>query len=491
MCIERTDLCDRRGWNAMALVDRILRRVILTVVLSIGAQSVEALENSVPPHVAKRLVMCLDGTWRSAYDEAKRRDGHTVLKPANALKTCRAVVPYDETAGRAQIVYYHVGVGGLALYPGLSNRMLQRADRILGGGWGAGFEENVEGALHFLVLNIERGDEVFIFGFSRGAAIARAVTEFLDWNGGLPEKEDAYYLPQLFRAYVLSRGAVGAQEQELAAINADRQHEKRPLSPLKSFRPVRVKYLGVWDTVMALGSRFEATGGGTSTAGRSFYAGTAPASCVERARQALAIDERRFDFRPEIWTHRLEHQTMEQRWFAGVHSNVGGGYVNDGLANIAFHWVLDGAIDQGLKIDEEFVGFYRPFANDSLYDSYSVLYRTLDALRGRAGSGERSLVDVPPGANLDLDPSVIARIQADPAALSRASGDEPVTQPYRPENVLVFLASQPDLGAYLRRIGVPDGEKVSLPDDVRRRIGELRSHSGTKTGTWRRAVVQR
>src|SRR2546422_608119 len=102
---------------------------------------------------------------------------------------------------------------------------------------------------------------------------------------------------------------------------------------------------------MALGSRFQATAASTSSSARTFYAGPAPAACVERARQALAIDEHRFDFRPEIWTHRLAHQTMEQRWFAGVHSNVGGGYVNDGLANIAFHWILEGAVGQGLKID--------------------------------------------------------------------------------------------------------------------------------------------
>ncbi len=368
------------------------------------------------------------------------------------------------------------------MYPGLSNSLLQRADRILGGGWGAGFEENVEGALHFLVLNFESEDDVFIFGFSRGAATARAVTRFLEWNHGLPEKEDAYYLPRLFRAFVLSHGGADVQERELAAINADRQHEKRPLAPLKPFRQVRVKYLGVWDTVMALGSRFQATAASTSSSARTFYAGTRPASCVERARQALAIDERRFDFRPEIWTDSLVHQTMEQRWFAGVHSNVGGGYVNDGLANIAFHWILEGAVDRGLKIDPAFVSFYRPFSYDSLYESYSWLYRTLDVLRGRADAGQRNLVGLPPGANADVDRSVIARIQAEPLDLSRGSDNKVVTKPYRPENVLLFLARQSDLGAYLEAIGVPDGKTIPLPDDVKRRIAELKK-PGELSGT--------
>jgi hypothetical protein len=82
-----------------------------------------------------------------------------------------------------------------------------------------------------------------------------------------------------------------------------------------------VRYLGVRDTVMALGSRFASTEESTSSPGRTFYPGTAPAECVEHARQALAIDERRFDFRLEIWTEQLLDQTMEQRWFAGVHSD--------------------------------------------------------------------------------------------------------------------------------------------------------------------------
>ena len=464
-------------------IDRhALWTIVVMIILFASPSHLRAMENPSMPHVPKRLILCLDGTWASAYDEKKRRDGHTVLKPANPLKMCRAVVPFDETTGRMQVAYYDIGVGALALYPGLSNRLLQRADRILGGGWGAGFEENVENALNFLVLNLEPDDEVFVFGFSRGAATARAVTQFLDWNHGLPEKEDAYYLPRLFRAYVVSHGAQEMQEQELAAINADRAHEKRPLPPLKPFRPVRVKYLGVWDTVMALGSRFESTGASTSTAGRTFYAGTVPAACVDHARQALAIDEHRFDFRPEIWTGRRPHQTMEQRWFAGVHSNIGGGYIDDGLANIAFRWVLKGATAQGLKVSERFVGFYRPFPKDSLYDSYSTVYRILDFVRGRANAGKRSVIGLPVEANSDLDPSVIERMQSAPGDLQPGSDDRPPTQPYRPENVLVFLASQPDLGAYLDSIGVLDGKKIPLPEDVQQRIAELRSRARSQAG---------
>jgi uncharacterized protein (DUF2235 family) len=440
--------------------------------------------SSIPPapYPPKRLVLCLDGTWNSGYEEHKRRDGHSVLKPTNPLKLCRAVFPFDESTGRMQITYYDLGVGALAEYPGTSNRLLRFSDRSLGGAWGAGFEGNVEDALNFLEHNFEPGDEVFIFGFSRGAAQARAVAQFLEWNHGLPEKEDAYYLPRLFRRYVLSRGAEGAQEDELATINNERAHERRPLPPIKPFRPVRVKYLGVWDTVMALGSRFESVHDSTSTAGRNFYAGTVPPRCVDHARQALAIDEARYDFRPEIWRNRLPDQTMEQRWFAGVHSNVGGAYGNDGLANIAFHWILKGAKDKGLKIDEGFVRHYRPFFGDTLYDSSSFLYRLLDRLRSRTGAGKRSLTGLPPEANAHLDKSVIDRMQADLSILEPNDDGTPA-KAYRPENVIAFLASLPDLAGYLNELGVTK----PLPDDVQRRIEELR-RNGPRVRTAPHAV---
>jgi len=92
----------------------------------------------------KRIVLCLDGTWNNPYDEKQRDDGNKVLRPSNTLKLARAVCPKaaDEVE---QLVYYDIGVGSLAAYPGVANRLLYRADRVLGGGFGAGFEGNVEG----------------------------------------------------------------------------------------------------------------------------------------------------------------------------------------------------------------------------------------------------------------------------------------------------------------------------------------------------------
>ncbi|HKI02745.1 MAG TPA: DUF2235 domain-containing protein [Thermoanaerobaculia bacterium] len=414
----------------------------------------------------RRIVLCLDGTWNSTYAEKHRDDGSKVVKPTNVLKLCRSALQQDPVDKRAQLVYYHTGVGSLAKYPGTSNWLLHRADKLLGGAFGAGFEANIEDALNFLVLNYQEGDQVFIFGFSRGAATARGLTNFLEWSQGLPIKEDAFYLPQFFRTFVTSKGGRSSADV-LKEINAKRNGEGKP--SLGSFQSIDVEYLGVWDTVMALGARFQAKGASTSAVSKSFYIDRQPARCVRHARQALALDEARYDFRPEIWMDHAEGQTLEQRWFAGVHSNVGGGYVNDGLANLAFHWILEGATAQGLAVDKDFVKFYRSFPQDRLYRSESTLYRVLDGLRWRFGRGKRPLAGQPAAANLSLDRSVIHRIVAD--------GNNPRFElkgrDYRPENVLLFLACQPDLDGYLQGLDLTEKQR-QLPPDVMKRIGELR-----------------
>jgi len=307
------------------------------------------------------------------------------------------------------------------------------------------------------------------------------VTRFLDWAGGLPTKSDAYYLPVLFRAYVVAQGKRSGQEV-VAQINQARAREKTPRPPLAPFKAIDVEFLGVWDTVMALGSRFRSAGMSTSPVSKSFYLDAQPAQCVRNARQALGIDEARYDFRPEIWAGPRAGQTLEQRWFTGVHSNVGGGYTHDGLANEAFQWIVKEAREHGLEIDPQFIRFFRGFAQDELYSSSSLVYRTLDAVRFRSGKGKRRLVGQPPTANLSLDPSVIRRIKSDPQEKDNSGNLKfPRLQLYRPENVLLFLACQPDVDRYLAGLGL-DEEHRKLPADVVATIEKLRPRCA-KEGT--------
>jgi uncharacterized protein (DUF2235 family) len=423
------------------------------LVLGVVLMTVHATSSEAQDVAGRRLVLCLDGTWNSTANEHERETGDKVLRPTNALKVCRAVKPF---ADKQQITYYDIGVGSLARYSGTANRLLYRADKFLGGAWGAGFEGNVEDALHFIVLNYQPNDEVYIFGFSRGAATARAVTRFLEWSGGIPSKNDAYYMPFFFRHYVESHGDANAFRSLLDETNRRRaQHEDEDNRYPIVFHPVNVRYLGVWDTVAALGSRFASRGKETSAAGRTFHAGKAPASCVRHARQALAIDEKRFDFRPEIWTEGpAGDQVMAQRWFTGVHSNIGGGLATDGLANIALHWIVQGAKSEQLVFDNKFLGHFPPIPTAKVYESWTAMYKALDLVRFRYGKGKRVIG----GAKADIDPSVFKRMNADAK--------------YRPENVLQYLACQPDLAPF-----------GSLPADVAEKVEKLRPKCGAVQST--------
>ena len=379
-------------------------------------------------------------------------------------------------SGREQVTYYDVGVGSMSKFPGTSNRMLSTADKFLGGAFGAGFEANVEDALSFLVHNHLPGDEVFVFGFSRGAATARALTRFLDWSGGLPAKGDAYYLPRFFRQYLDSRGAVSAAEVR-RAIDADRAAEPRPNEPLAPFQRVDIAFLGVWDTVMALGSRFRAAGESTSTASRSFHVGARPADCVRHARQALAIDEARYDFRPEVWTDRqpgpdaraalVRRRPLERRRRLR-RRRAGQPRISTGCSTRPS--------SRASRSRADFAEIYRGYPQDRLYRSESWLYRLLDGVRLRFGRGRRSLSGWPAAAGLSLSPAVIHRLQADPEA-RKANGElrfPALRQLYRPENVLRFLACQSDLDRYLEELGLADPAARALPADVVERLAELR-----------------
>jgi uncharacterized protein (DUF2235 family) len=396
-----------------------------------------------------RLIFCLDGTWNNPFISVERDDGTTVMKPTNPLKLARAVLPTDASGAR-QVTYYDSGVGALGLYPGISNSILGFVDNKLGGYAGAGFEANVEQAVTHLAHNYTSGAEIYVFGFSRGAAQARAMTRFLSWMGGVPTKYDAYYIPEYFRHYISERG--GGSPMNIKNSKGE--------SPANRMLPLKVTFLGVWDTVMALGSRFRSNRT-TAVAEKSFHVGTQPSTCVVHARQALAIDERRADFRPEIWLGADHGQSLEQRWFAGAHANVGGSYGNDGMANCALHWIVDEAKAHGLEIDEAFLKKYRCFSRDTLGNPYTLIYRAADTLRLKSGQGKRNLSGYPESANLSIDPSAIQRFCSDPADYPKT-----MTEPYRPDEVVkIAKANTREPKAWVESYGL-DPEKYPFPTNL-------------------------
>lgn len=341
--------------------------------------------------MSKRLVVCCDGTWNTPDQKDRGK-----VRPSNVAKMALAVATRG-AGGGVQQIFYDKGVGtGLSL------------DRLLGGAFGAGLSQNIEDAYRFLVENYEDGDEIFLFGFSRGAYTARS-TAGLIRNSGLLKREHAKRFDD---AYALYRRK--DDESHPAAVEA------QIFRKMYSWE-VRIRFIGVWDTVGALGIPLRGLRFVNKLLGLEFH-DVKLSRYVDNACQALAIDEKRKPFLPAIWEQQ-EHavgQKLEQVWFAGVHTNIGGGYEDSGLSDIAFMWMKKKAEACGLEFDEAAVGSLgiNPDWNGELRDSKTGLYAlTGDYIRpiGKA-----------PNANEAVQPEAKRRFE------QRAD--------YKPENLAEYLA---------------------------------------------------
>ncbi len=378
--------------------------------------------------------------------EAALSHGYVVEK-ASWAETARSR-GLDPNEGTPQITYYDIGVGAQRAFPGVSNWVHRRIDRAFGGAAGAGFEANIEAAYTFLALNYVEGDEIYVFGFSRGACAARGLCRFVDWMGGVPPSHDAFWIPRYFDAFLTN-------ERSSASVRAEINPER-----VGSLQNARIRFLGVWDSVLALGRASR----------ERPHVGETPPAVVDHARQALAIDEHRASFRPRIWRRSATDnpkQTLAQRWFPGVHTNVGGGYVHDGLANQALAWILDGARDAGLGLDWSFLRYYRRGHHTARhYESLKAHWKVLQTVTFQNGVRE---IEVDEAADLTLHASVLQRLVAEEVEKDGVRG--PVT--YRPKNLLKMLAEMDDLDGFVASItGLPEG--FTLPESVRSAIEAYR-----------------
>ena len=342
---------------------------------------------------ARRIILCADGTW----NEAERKDPETGRpQPTNVLKVARAILP-RASDGTDQIVFYLYGVGtGGGL------------DKLTGGAFGDGMEQNVRSLYRFLVYNYEPGDEIYLFGFSRGAFTVRTLAGFIN-RVGLLQKDDEYYTAELYALYESSTPK-DSPEWEHAFRNIK---DRRPPPP--------IWFIGVWDTVGALG----APGALGQLFNRDKYAyhDVALNPSIQNAFHALAIDEQRKPFTPTLWTKPAGwNGRLEQVWFAGVHSNVGGGYSPDGLANEALHWMVEKAEGAGLQFDPAYLAHYRPCFDSRLNDSMTWMYQIMGPVVREIGAQ--------PDNNQAIHQSAVDRMKG-------------VELEYKPPNLVSFLEKNP------------------------------------------------
>jgi hypothetical protein len=301
----------------------------------------------------KRIVICLDGTWNK------------VAKPdriTNVVKFAQSVQSVASD-GIPQIVYYNSGVGTGG-----------PIDRFLGGVFGAGIKSNVQRGYTFLTLNFAEGDEIYIVGFSRGAYTARALAAIVNAVGVLRRDEFErfeeaweYYRvpPAVRRAERLRRQGEIDDVPPAGKTPEPTSQQQRVVKTIEDkreqwFRRTTVKGLGVWDTV---GSYGIPAGLAISGLARNFAArhlgfhDRQLGNNIENAFHAIAIDEARAAFQPTFWTARGQPPKghVEQVWFPGVHSDVGGGYERTGLSDLALIWLMDRMAGVGLGLDAQFV----------------------------------------------------------------------------------------------------------------------------------------
>ncbi len=274
-----------------------------------------------------KLVICCDGTWNDPDEER-----HEVVSPTNVAKVALGLAP-----GPDQVLHYEAGVGTYG------------DDHLLGGAFGLGLTRNVLNAYRFLAENYHEsddgsdGDEIYIFGFSRGAYTARSLAGLIHNCGIL---KDAAFAADAFELYRDRTSSTDADE--LAARLFRREY---------SYKRDTIRFIGVWDTVGALGIPDNAPGWEELS---KVYRGwerlwgfhdTQLGPHVEAAYHAISIDEDREAYRPTLWTSVPDptRQTLEQVWFSGVHTEVGGGSASHALSDIALIWLVQKAIGAGLQ----------------------------------------------------------------------------------------------------------------------------------------------
>lgn len=297
----------------------------------------------------KRIVILCDGTWNAA--EAPH--------PTNVVRVAQSLLPEDPQ-GRAQVPIYveGVGTGRRAVTP-----FGKVVDRALGGGLGLGLMENLAEAYRHLVFLYEPGDTIMAFGFSRGAYTARSLMGFIRYTG-LLARRDLDRLPEAIARYTTrttlrgdERQMLNAEWRAMFAPDFVVDPKDREAFPELIGRPeVEIEYVGVWDTVGALGIPRSIASPSSWFNKRFDFHDTDLGLMVGAARHAVALDEKRKEFTPTLWTNldALEQQRpgqYRQQWFPGDHGGVGGGGALRGLSSGALLWLLEGAQDAGLAAD--------------------------------------------------------------------------------------------------------------------------------------------
>jgi uncharacterized protein (DUF2235 family) len=398
----------------------------------------------------RKLVVCCDGTWNTprtgtnifrTYHFLRERLGSPPeVEAKRGITTCSGRAP----DGADVLLYYDEGVG------------TDWFSRLSGGGVGLGLSDNVQQAYHFLANHYEPGSEIYVFGFSRGAYTARSLCGFIKSTDGLLERPspadvwrayiDCYATRNGFLGEPARLSPAGFRTAFTTAVGNVIGRFGRDVAAMSRHAGTRVKFIGVYDTVGALGVPL--AGAARVNEPIVGFHDTTLGDTVETAVQALAVDEKRGPYVPTLWTQAanaaaLAGQQVLQVWFPGVHSDVGGGYPDKGIGDITWDFMMRQAAGAGLVIDPT-----QPTPKLSLqplpsqHESFDDTWRTLSDRLKIVAQGVRVVGPTttgPRGETLTvatracLHPSLVNRIGQE--VTTYFSADRHVKATYQPGNV--------------------------------------------------------
>jgi uncharacterized protein (DUF2235 family) len=327
--------------------------------------------------MSKNVVVCLDGTG----NQLKAKGNTNVVHLYQML---------DISDRASQVAYYDPGVGTFSA-TGAWTPVGRKASRLAGLALGSGLRTNLAQAYTYLMQHWEPGDKLYVFGFSRGAYTARALAGLLHRAGLLRPGSDNL-VPYAVGVYARSKQAWTRDDWRQIDKFADSFSWDADGS-----RSVPIEFMGLWDSVKAAGVlRWNPQ-----------WPYTRQLPNVNVVRHAVSIDEKRRPYREYLVEAKPPRPALEEVWFAGVHSDVGGTFEDDPrLAHITRKWMVDGAVAAGLKIAP---GAYQKICPVTADDASGTIHRMGLVWAALTYRHRR----IPPGARVHC--SVQPRLTADPS----------------------------------------------------------------------------
>lgn len=387
----------------------------------------------------KRIVFCFDGTWNRIDAE----------HPTNVLLMASEIAPVTDD-GITQIVHYDNGVG------------TSLRDKMSGGITGYGLFENIEQAYQFLIFNYDPGDEIYCFGFSRGAFTARSFIGFIRAVGII----ERHHVKKITEASKLYKSNNMLDQLELldfrtrysSKITVCREDEEHRCAVVPGYTPgqsvpFRVRYVGLWDTVETLGLQkviwpwLPGIGEKPFVGGGHKYHNHNLSGMITAGRHAVALDERRKNFNIEPWGDVDHYNTQikygvddpdrpfQEMFFPGVHGAVGGGGAAKGLSDAALDWVKNGAREHGLVLANSLTS--------TVYASAPDYSAPLDNNHGKKKALLGKVSGALPGRWRKHAPKTMSKLHKSAQNRWAYRGDLPEGKPYRPKT-LSNLAPQLD-----------------------------------------------